>query len=158
MIWRATRGAILLAALAVAPAAAQEIEWQPLGEGPIEWQPLGQGQNQGQNQTGAPGPRQPGPAVSTGTEAVLRGLDKVSGAVRDLTVGVGQTVMLGRVEIALAACRFPTENPSSDAYGYLTITDARDSQRVFEGWMVASSPALNALDHARYDVWIVSCH
>lgn len=154
MIRLAIRRAILLAALAAVPATAQDIEWQPLGEGPIEWQPLGQGQAQ----PGAPGPRQPGPAVSTGTEAVLRGLDKVSGAVRDLTVGVGQTVMLGRVEIALAACRFPTENPSSDAYGYLTITDTRESQRVFEGWMVASSPALNALDHARYDVWIVSCH
>jgi hypothetical protein len=28
---------------------------------------------------------------------------------------------------------------------------------VFSGWMVASSPALSALDHPRYDVWVLNC-
>jgi hypothetical protein len=28
---------------------------------------------------------------------------------------------------------------------------------VFSGWMIADSPALSALDHARYDVWILRC-
>jgi len=28
---------------------------------------------------------------------------------------------------------------------------------VFKGWMIASSPALNALDHPRYDVWVLRC-
>ncbi|MGB1970407.1 MAG: DUF2155 domain-containing protein, partial [Paracoccaceae bacterium] len=27
----------------------------------------------------------------------------------------------------------------------------------FMGWMVASSPALNPLDHRRYDVWVLRC-
>ncbi|MGB0800115.1 MAG: DUF2155 domain-containing protein, partial [Planktomarina sp.] len=25
------------------------------------------------------------------------------------------------------------------------------------GWMVASSPALNALEHPRYDIWVLRC-
>ena len=38
----------------------------------------------------------------------------------------------------------------------VTLTDGAD-QPVFSGWMIASSPALNALDHARYDVWVMRC-
>ncbi|MEC8294787.1 MAG: DUF2155 domain-containing protein, partial [Pseudomonadota bacterium] len=29
---------------------------------------------------------------------------------------------------------------------------------MFRGWMMASAPALNALDHARYDVWPLRCN
>jgi len=28
---------------------------------------------------------------------------------------------------------------------------------IFRGWMFASSPALNALEHAVYDVWVIDC-
>ncbi|MFT5180431.1 MAG: hypothetical protein ACI8S3_000304, partial [Alphaproteobacteria bacterium] len=28
---------------------------------------------------------------------------------------------------------------------------------LFSGWMFASSPALSALEHAVYDVWVVDC-
>ncbi|MEM8579848.1 MAG: DUF2155 domain-containing protein, partial [Pseudomonadota bacterium] len=38
-----------------------------------------------------------------------------------------------------------------------TISDPRYSQTLFEGWMLASSPALMALDHPRYDVWVTAC-
>ncbi|MEZ5716636.1 MAG: DUF2155 domain-containing protein [Paracoccaceae bacterium] len=34
--------------------------------------------------------------------------------------------------------------------------EARDDP-IFTGWMVASSPALNAMDHRRYDVWVLRC-
>ena len=39
----------------------------------------------------------------------------------------------------------------------ISISDAGVSTPVFAGWMVASSPALSALDHARYDVWVLRC-
>ncbi len=28
---------------------------------------------------------------------------------------------------------------------------------LFSGWMLASAPALNAMDHPRYDVWALRC-
>ncbi|MHA7873299.1 MAG: DUF2155 domain-containing protein, partial [Hyphococcus sp.] len=28
---------------------------------------------------------------------------------------------------------------------------------IFRGWMFASSPALNALEHPVYDVWVIDC-
>lgn len=87
----------------------------------------------------------------------LRGLDKVSGVTTDLAVAVGDTVSYGRMEISLIACRFPAEDPSADAVAFLEITDELRGERLFYGWMIASSPALNALDHARYDVWVIGC-
>jgi hypothetical protein len=32
-----------------------------------------------------------------------------------------------------------------------------DTDRIFTGWMFASSPALNALEHPVYDVWVIDC-
>ena len=89
--------------------------------------------------------------------ASLRGLDKVSGTVIDLELAIGETAALGRITVTLGECRYPEDNPTGEAYAWLEIDDPLRSSRVFEGWMVASSPALNALDHARYDVWVIRC-
>ncbi len=91
------------------------------------------------------------------TGAMLRGLDKVSGTPVDFTMKVGDTVELGKLRVTLGECRYPTDNPSGDAYAWLVIRDGNDDQTTFEGWMIASSPALNALDHQRYDVWVLRC-
>ena len=89
--------------------------------------------------------------------AALRGLDRMSGTVVDLSVRAGETVDLGRIEISLGECRYPEDNPTGEAYAWLTIRDPRLETVLFDGWMIASSPALNALDHARYDVWVIRC-
>ncbi|MFN3274131.1 MAG: DUF2155 domain-containing protein [Paracoccus sp. (in: a-proteobacteria)] len=98
-----------------------------------------------------------GPETARATGALLRGLDKVSGRSMDLPLGVGEAVRYGRLEIRLGECRYPAANPSEDAYAQLTIIDLRQNAQVFAGWMLASSPALSALDDARYDVWVISC-
>ena len=93
----------------------------------------------------------------TASGAVLRALDRVSGVLTDLEVPSGNTVEHGRLRVALDQCRYPEGNPSGDAFGYLKIYNQAELQPVFEGWMIASSPALNALDHPRYDVWVLRC-
>ncbi len=95
--------------------------------------------------------------VARGDGALLRGLDKVSGKTTDMLVGIGESTRLGRLEVRLGECRYPAGDPSSDAYAQMTITDRSQNTTVFSGWMVASSPALSALDDARYDVWVISC-
>lgn len=129
---------LLALAAAPAPAVAQTL-WQPL---------------QPNQQTPE---RQQGPAMASGTEVVLRGLDKVSGEAVDLNLRVGESADYGALTIAVQACRYPAENPSSDAYAFLEITDTRHGERQFRGWMIASSPALNALDHPRFDIWVTRC-
>ncbi len=98
-----------------------------------------------------------GPQTARGDSALLRGLDKVTGQTRDLTLEVGESLQFGRLEVLLAECRFPAADPSADAFAEMTITDREANARVFSGWMIASSPALSALDDPRYDVWVVSC-
>jgi hypothetical protein len=92
-----------------------------------------------------------------GTGAVLRGLDKISGAVEDVRLVNGARVSLGRLEIRLGECRYPAGNPAGDAWAFLEIAEEGRAEAVFRGWMIASSPALNPLDHARYDVWVLRC-
>ena len=95
--------------------------------------------------------------VEQANAAVLRGLDKLSGEVTDLELASGETVALGRLEVTLGECRYPVANPSGNAYAYLVIRDANAQETRFAGWMVAASPALNGLEHPRYDVWVMRC-
>lgn len=98
-----------------------------------------------------------GEQVSLGTGAILRGLDKVNGKAADLDLANGTSVEFGRLVVSLGECRYPEGNPSGDAYAFLTIREAGKPDTIFSGWMVASSPALSALDHPRYDVWVTRC-
>ncbi|AGT08677.1 DUF2155 domain-containing protein [Paracoccus aminophilus] len=89
--------------------------------------------------------------------ASLRGLDKITGKTQDIDLANGESFQLGRLQVRLAECRNPQADPSSDAFAELTILDENTNKTVFSGWMIASSPALSALDDARYDVWVMSC-
>jgi hypothetical protein len=91
------------------------------------------------------------------TRVLLRGLDTLNGTATDVPVAVGETVRFGHLEIIADTCRVPRGDPTGDAYAFLRIRDIREQAPRFSGWMFASSPALSALDHPRYDVWVQSC-
>lgn len=95
--------------------------------------------------------------VETGQGALLRALDKVSGEVTDLEMRSASSARFGRITINLGECRYPAGDPARDAYAFLTIQEDGTAEPQFSGWMMASSPALNALDHPRYDVWVMRC-
>ena len=94
------------------------------------------------------------PTVSI-DQAVLRGIDKLDGYANDMIVGNAFPRQFGLLQIKVKECRYPEDNPSGEAFAYLTIKEA--DATIFAGWMIASSPALNALDHQRYDVWLLRC-
>lgn len=92
--------------------------------------------------------------------AVMQGLDKVTARISRFEVPVGGSAEFGTLRVHVATCqqRPPTLPPESAAF--VQIDDARPDEparRVFSGWMFASSPALNALEHPVYDVWVESC-
>jgi hypothetical protein len=95
--------------------------------------------------------------VTSAPGGILRWLDKVSGETADIELSRGQSATSGFLTMQLDDCRYPTADPAADAYAHLTIADSRASEPVFSGWMIASSPALSALDHPRYDVWLLRC-
>lgn len=89
--------------------------------------------------------------------ALIRVLDKINGDTTDIEIGRGEARNFGNLTIVLGDCRYPPKNPNSDAWAWLEIRDQSMNEPAFSGWMVASSPALNAMDHARYDVWLMRC-
>ncbi len=88
---------------------------------------------------------------------VLRWIDRLTGESGDMELARGQSATNGRLTILMDECRYPADNPAGDAEAHLTISDTLRTEPVFEGWMIASSPALSALDHPRYDVWVLGC-
>lgn len=88
---------------------------------------------------------------------VLRWLDKLTGKTGDMELARGQSATNGRLTVQLDACRYPADNPAGEAQAHLTIMDATVTDPVFAGWMLSASPALSAMDHPRYDVWVLRC-
>jgi hypothetical protein len=95
--------------------------------------------------------------VAQAPGGVVRWLDKVSGELADLDLAAGDSTLKGRLTIRLDECRYPVADPASNAYAHLTVIDSLNDAPIFSGWMIASSPALSALDHPRYDVWLLRC-
>ncbi|MEM8578715.1 MAG: DUF2155 domain-containing protein [Pseudomonadota bacterium] len=95
--------------------------------------------------------------VEPASGAVLRALDKFSGQVVDITMETGRVATFGRLSIALRECRYPAGNPAGNAYASVQIGEEGRDGLVFAGWMIASSPALSAMEHPRYDVWVMRC-
>ena len=93
----------------------------------------------------------------------LRSLDKVTARTMTFDAQVGTTVTFGHLYIRVQTCRQsqPIDEPESAAF--LQIWEdsidkgEQDPNWVFSGWMFASSPALSAMDHPAYDIWVVDC-
>lgn len=96
-------------------------------------------------------------AVQPAQTGELRVLDKLTGVVTDLTLDRGQTGSLGFLSVTLQECRYPENNPSGDAFAHIQVVDRKENTPLFAGWVIASAPALNAMDHPRYDVWALRC-
>ncbi|MEM7569206.1 MAG: DUF2155 domain-containing protein [Pseudomonadota bacterium] len=91
---------------------------------------------------------------------VLRGVDKIVGRTETIEVSTQAPASFGQLTITARTCEKapPTERPETTAF--LQITEANDDgagTSVFSGWMFASSPSLNALEHPVYDLWVTDC-
>jgi hypothetical protein len=118
-------------------------------------------------------PRAPAvPAVHTLAEAVpdaqgvrrmaiLRGLDKITGRAIDLSAPLGVPVAFGTLTITVRFCHTvpPEEPPETTAFVQIDEMQpkATAATRIYSGWMFASTPALNGLEHPTYDVWPITC-
>ena len=92
--------------------------------------------------------------------AVLRALEKVTARISDLEAPLDEVVPFHSLAIKVRTCnkRPPEETPETSAF--VEIDEQKPSGetvRVFSGWMFASSPGLNALEHPVYDVWVIDC-
>jgi hypothetical protein len=104
-----------------------------------------------------------GPALAAMTEypkVRLRSLDKITARSMTFDAAVGTTVKFGSMYIKVLSCQKPDLQERPDAASFMQvweITQEDVSKWIFSGWMFASSPALSALDHPIYDVWVLDC-
>ncbi|WP_120497051.1 DUF2155 domain-containing protein [Kiloniella sp. EL199] len=92
--------------------------------------------------------------------AVLQGLNKITARVSELRVPVNQPVRFGSLEIIARECRKSRPEEMPESASFLEIDDYKENieaTQMFAGWMFASSPAVSAMEHPVYDIWVVNC-
>jgi hypothetical protein len=98
--------------------------------------------------------------------ATLRGLDKITGRFMDIDMEVGTPVTFGTLRVEVQTCfqTPPDLPPESAAFVRVHSLPPMESDAglepeplIFSGWMFASSPGLNALEHPVNDVWVIEC-
>jgi hypothetical protein len=109
----------------------------------------------------APAEARPPAPPQGGTALVMRGLDKITGRPTSIMAQIGKPVQFATLTITARFCYStpPSETPETAAF--VQIEDRRPDQaarKIFSGWMYASSPGLNGVEHPLYDVWVISCN
>lgn len=92
--------------------------------------------------------------------AAFAGLDKITGRITKFDVYINETVLFGALEITPRACYNRDADEAQRTSAFIEVEQRSltgTSKRIFTGWMFADSPALNAIDHAVYDVWLIEC-
>lgn len=91
---------------------------------------------------------------------VMRGLDKITGKPSTILVPIGQSVQFATLTVTARYCYSTPATETPETAAFVQIDDKRPDQplrRVFSGWMYASSPGLNGMEHPLYDVWVITC-
>jgi len=124
---------------------------------------------------------EPASTYSQKDTALLRALDKITGRSTDFEMKVGEPKVYGSLRVDLDVCfqKPPEEPPESVAFLRITsatskqvqtmavprdlneeelaVTESDEAEVRFSGWMFASTPGLNALEHPVYDIWVIHC-
>lgn len=92
--------------------------------------------------------------------AVFSGLDKITATIIKFEIPVNSTKQFGSLRVTPRICytKPPTEAPKTTSFVEVNEVQLDGKvKKVFSGWMFASSPGLNALEHPVYDVWLTNC-
>lgn len=96
-----------------------------------------------------------------GKGAVLQGLDKVTARISTLEANVGETVTFGALAITVRRCQRSRPDQKLERAAFLEVDNTdpatKQKKRIFSGWMFMSNPAISALEHPVYDVWVKDC-
>lgn len=91
---------------------------------------------------------------------MLRGLDKITGRAFDIVAPLNMPVKFATLTVTARYCYSTPQSETPETAAFVQIDDARPDKprrRIFSGWMYASSPGLNGMQHPLYDVWAIFC-
>ncbi len=92
--------------------------------------------------------------------AVLRMLDKITARVEELDIPAERPFKFGTLMITVRACKVTPPEETPEAAAFVEVGEIKPGEAeasVFRGWMFASSPALSAMEHPVYDLWVTGC-
>ena len=111
--------------------------------------------------TAVPGRRQ------RGRIAIVEAVDKVTAETMRFEVEVGGRPVRFQKALIFTARACEVSAPDEvveDSIAYLEVSiqprgvlQATGPRQIFRGWMFASAPAVNGLQHPVYDAWVVGC-
>lgn len=111
-------------------------------------------------------PAEPLKRVRNGS-AVIQAIDKVTTETLRFEVPVGKSVRYKSLVFTVRACETSApDEDTTDSVAYMTVESQPKAQpgrpaplarQVYKGWMYASSPGLNPLQHPVYDAWLIAC-
>lgn len=92
--------------------------------------------------------------------AQLQAMDKITGKVSIVEAPVNSEVTFGSFSIVVRSCKTRSPEEAPENFAFVDVVDNYKSENpvnIFRGWMMSSSPALNAVAHPIYDVWLLKC-
>jgi hypothetical protein len=99
--------------------------------------------------------------------AVLQALDKVTAETLRFEAPIGRPIRYKTLVFTVRACEHTApDEPVEDSIAYVEILSqpraepgrpVLPAKQSFKGWMYASSPSLNPLEHPVYAAWLISC-
>jgi hypothetical protein len=91
---------------------------------------------------------------------IMRGLDKITGRATTILIPIGHSAQFATLTITARYCYSTPSTETPETAAFVQIEDHRPDQpakRIFSGWMYASSPGLNGMEHPLYDAWVMTC-
>ena len=95
-----------------------------------------------------------------GNSVRLQILDKITSQIETINLPVNDNYEYGSLRIEVYACykRPPEEIPEDFVLlRVFDILDEDNPQKIFQGWMISSSPEVAPFEHSIFDLWVKRC-
>ena len=92
--------------------------------------------------------------------AELQSLDKITARIDTHEIKIEEELIIGNLLIKIKSCQKKPPFLPPESASFIQIYDMIKNDNpslIFSGWMFASSPALSSLEHAIYDISLISC-
>ena len=90
----------------------------------------------------------------------LQILDKITSQIKTIEINVNEIYDFGTLKIEIYACyKRPPEEIPEDFILLIIFDTLLDNilEKIYQGWMISSSPAATPFEHPIYDVWVKEC-
>lgn len=92
--------------------------------------------------------------------AKMQAMDKITGRVNEIIVPVKSKISFGDFSLVLRACKKRPAEETPENFAFVDVADksfGEDEYNIFKGWLISSTPGINAIEHPIYDIWLLEC-